>query len=70
MNERLIYRIQGEEKIAYSSYNSTVQTEYEDVIIEFLNGFDYPGFSKHELRLKIYTSDDNDKHKQKTMFMQ
>ena len=47
MNERLIDRLQGEETISYSVENSTGYNEYEDVPIEFLNGFDYPGFPKH-----------------------
>ena len=54
MNELLIDRLPGEEKISYSSDTSTGKTVFEEFPIEFLNGFDYPGFPKHKMRLKKY----------------
>ena len=54
MNELLIDRLPREETISYSADTSTGTTAFEEVPIEFLNGFDYPGFPKHKLKLKKY----------------
>ena len=42
----------GEEIISYSSDSSSGTNNFEEVLIEFLNGFDYPEFPKHALKLK------------------
>ena len=52
MNERLIEKLPGEEIISYSADSSSGTNNFEEVPIEFLNSFDYPGFPKHALKLK------------------
>ena len=38
--------------LLYSADSSTGTNEFEEVPIEFLNRFDYPGFPKHALKMK------------------
>ena len=52
MNERFIEKLPGEEIILYSADSSSGTNNFEEVPIEFLNSFDYPGFPKHALKLK------------------
>ena len=45
-------KLLGKEIISYSADIFSGTNNFEEVPIDFLNGFDYPGFPNHVLKLK------------------
>ena len=52
MNDQVMDLLPGEETISYSADTANSQDEDEDIPVEFLNTLNYPGYPKHQLRLK------------------
>ena len=52
MNDQVMDLLPGEETISYSADTPNSQDEDGDIPVEFLNTLNYPGYPKHQLRLK------------------
>jgi len=52
MNDQVMDLLPGEEIISYSADTPNSHDEDGDIPVEFLNTLNYPGYPKHQLRLK------------------
>ena len=52
MNDQVVDLLPGKETISYSADAPKLHDEHGDIPVEVLNTLNYPGYPKHQLRLR------------------